>query len=290
MTKASSKKTAEKTPEATPCSVHDLPSALARQTEIDERLEGKELAVFLDYDGTLTHIAEQPSLAALSQDMRAIISGLAGRCTVAVVSGRDRADVENLVALDNVIYAGNHGFDIAAPRHISRNNVAVRREEGAEFAEKLALAAAELERELAGFTGVLMETKKASIAVHYRQASPEARRETPLVVARTLEHHPELRLTRGKMVCEIQPRLDWDKGRAVLFLLEALGLDGAHVMPVYVGDDVTDEDAFRALKGRGIGIFVGNDGEGGFDERITSADYIIRDPGEVGRLLDRLGR
>ncbi len=284
MTKAP-KKTPAKIPDSTPCSVRDLPSAMARQAELDQRLRGGELAVFLDYDGTLTHITEHPELAELGADMRAIIAALAGRCTVAVVSGRDRADVEKLVGLDNVIYAGNHGFDIAAP-----NNVAVRREEGAEFAEKLALAATNLERELAEFTGVLMEIKKASIAVHYRQVAPEKRKEVAAAVTRTLERHPELRLTHGKMVCEIQPCLDWDKGRAVLFLLEALGLDGAGVMPVYVGDDITDEDAFRALKGRGIGIFVGNDGEGGFDQRTTSADYIIRDPGEVGRLLDRLGR
>lgn len=280
-------KTPKKTPEsvAMPRSVYELPSALAREAGLDERLREKELAVFLDYDGTLTHIAERPALAALSNDMRAIIAALAKRCTVAVVSGRDRKDVEKLVGLDGVIYAGNHGFDIAAP-----DNVAVRREVGAEFAEKLARAASDLQRELAGLEGVLMETKKASLAVHYRQATAETRKQAPLVVARTLERHPELRLTHGKMVCEIQPRVDWDKGRAVLFLLEALGLDSPDVMPVYVGDDITDEDAFRALKGRGIGIFVGNDGEGGFDERKTSADYIIRDPGEVGRLLDRLGR
>jgi trehalose 6-phosphate phosphatase len=293
MTKATEKtseKTLEKAPEATPCSARSLPSALARQVEIDERLGDKKLAVFLDYDGTLTHIAERPALATLSQGMRVIIAALATRCTVAVISGRDRADVERLVGLDNLIYAGNHGFDIAAPRHISRNNVAVRREEGMEFSEKLALAASDLEQELAGFTGVLVETKKASIAVHYRQAAPDEHKAVAATVVRTLEPHPELRLTNGKMVCEIQPRVDWDKGRAVLFLLEALNLDGAHVMPVYVGDDVTDEDAFRALKGRGIGIFVGHDGDGGFGQKTTSADYIIRDPGEVGLLLDRLGR
>ncbi|MDP7190533.1 MAG: trehalose-phosphatase [Alphaproteobacteria bacterium] len=272
-------------PKIAPRSIYDLPSALAREVELDEHLRGKELAVFLDYDGTLTYIAERPALASLSKNMRAIIASLAKRCTVTVVSGRDREDVEDLVGLDNVIYAGNHGFDIAAP-----NNVAVRREEGMEFTERLARVASDLQKELAGFKGVLIETKKASVAVHYRQVTAETRKEVPLVVARTLEQHPELRLTHGKMVCEIQPKVDWDKGRTVLFLLEALGLDTPDVIPIYVGDDITDEDAFRALKGRGIGVFVGNDSEDGFDERKTSADYIIRDPSEVGRLLERLAR
>ena len=65
-------------------------------------------------------------------------------------------------------------------------------------------------------------------------------------------------MTPGKMVYELQPKLDWDKGRAVLYLIDALGLDGDDVVPLYLGDDITDEDAFRALAGRGIGIFVGS--------------------------------
>ena len=98
-----------------------------------------------------------------------------------------------------------------------------------------------------------------------------------------------LRVTPGKMVYEIQPKIDWDKGRAVLYLLEALGLDGEDVLPLYVGDDNTDEHAFQALTGRGIGILVADpaDPEAG---RSTAADFVLDDTQEVQRFLDALGR
>jgi trehalose 6-phosphate phosphatase len=111
------------------------------------------------------------------------------------------------------------------------------------------------------------------------------------VVEAVLAEHPdELKVTPGKMVYEIQPKLDWDKGKAVLYLLEAIGLDEDSVMPLYVGDDVTDEHAFEALATRGIGIPVGNAGDPELAGRSTAADYVLASTGEVERLLNELAR
>jgi trehalose-phosphatase len=93
---------------------------------------------------------------------------------------------------------------------------------------------------------------------------------------------PELRKAAGKKVIELRPDIPWDKGRAVLWILEALEQTGADVLPIYIGDDITDEDAFRALGGIGIGIYV-SDGAA-----PTSADYRLRSTGEVRIILERL--
>jgi trehalose-phosphatase len=99
-----------------------------------------------------------------------------------------------------------------------------------------------------------------------------------------------LKVTPGKIVYEIQPKIDWDKGEAVLYLLEGLDLDREDVVPIYLGDDITDEDAFEALGGRGIGIFVGRADDPEVAGRTTSADYALRSVEEVETFLDTLAR
>ncbi len=266
-------------------SIGTLPSALARGDELAARLRGKRLAVFLDYDGTLTPIVERPELAILSDHMRAIVRSLAERCSVAVVSGRDRPDVERLVGIDNLIFAGSHGFDIASP-----DGRSIQRDEGGDFAELLEKVTARLRQVMDPIDGALIEPKKASVAAHYRLVAEDERHKVKEVVDEIIAAHPTLRVTPGKMVYEIQPKLDWNKGKAVLYLLQALGLDGDDVMPMYLGDDVTDEDAFAALEGRGIGIFVGDASDPEVGGRTTHGDYRLADVDEVGRFLDRLGR
>jgi len=257
-----------------------IPHALDKRAELEQRTEGKHLAVFLDYDGTLTPIADRPEQAALSDSMRAIVRNLAERCTVAIVSGRDRHDVEELVGIDSLIYAGSHGFDIASPtgRHLERR-------EGAEYGTLLSTVERWVHADLDGIDGVLIELKKASVAVHYRLVAESDRPRVTAAVDTVLAKHPELKMTPGKMVCEIQPKLDWNKGKAVLYMLEALDLDKADVMPLYFGDDITDEDAFAALKGRGISVFVGHAEDPEVADRDTVADYRLEDPDETGRLL-----
>lgn len=256
-----------------------LPSALERLDEIAAGAEGRRLAVFLDYDGTLTPIVARPELATMSEEMRATVRDLARLCRVAVVSGRDRADVENMVSLDSLFYVGSHGFDIAGP-----DGRSVQHQHAQRFAAALQDAARELHRGLEGIGGVLIEGKKYAVAVHYRLVRrsdvPAVRDAVDAVAAR----HPALRKTGGKKVLELRPHMDWDKGKAVLWLLRTLDLDAPDVLPLYLGDDDTDEDAFAALRDRGIGILVAD------EPRPTHARYLLRDPGEVGLFLQGLVR
>ena len=229
--------------------------------------------MFLDYDGTLTPIVARPELAILDEAVRRTLAALAKRCPVAIVSGRDRADVESLVGLDNLIYAGSHGFDIRGR--------GLQSEHGAAFLPDLGDAEAELRQSLAHIRGALLERKTYSLAVHVRGLAPDAALAAEAAVDGALGHHSRLRKGTGKMVFELLPRLDWHKGKAVLHILEALRLPAA-VLPIFIGDDRTDEDAFGALHGRGVGILVTE------SPRPTAAYYTLRDPDEVHRFLQRL--
>jgi trehalose-phosphatase len=266
--------------------IGDLPHALAHGDELVRRLAGKVPAVFLDYDGTLTPIVDRPEDAVISQDMRNAVRQLAERCPVCVVSGRDRRVVQELMGFDDLIVAGSHGFDIWSPEEGT-----IEREEGVEFEALLAEVKARLHEEIDPIEGALIEPKKSSVAAHYRLVPEEERPRIKEVVDTMLADYPdELKIIPGKMVYEIQPKLDWDKGKAVLYLLEALGLNRDDVMPLYLGDDVTDEYAFEALADRGVGIFVGHADAPEASGQTTAAHYILHTTDEVRQFLDTLAR
>jgi trehalose 6-phosphate phosphatase len=266
--------------------IGDLPHALKDSDELAQRLAGKRPAVFLDYDGTLTPIVDRPEDAIISDSMRDAVRGLAKRCPVCVVSGRDRRVVQELMGIDDLIVAGSHGFDIWSP-----SGGSIQREEGAGFGDLLEEVKTRLRKETGPIDGALVEPKSVSVAVHYRLVSEEERPKVKEIVDAVLAERPdELKVTPGKMVYEIQPKIDWDKGKAVLYLLEALDLDGDDVVPMYLGDDITDEHAFEALAGRGIGIFVGRAEDPEVAGRTTAADYGLHTVEEVERFLDTLAR
>jgi trehalose 6-phosphate phosphatase len=193
------------------------------------------------------------------------------------------------MGVDDLIVAGSHGFDIWSPE-----GGEIQREEGETFAGLLRGVEVRLREELGGIEGALIEPKKSSVAAHYRLVSEDERPKVRRVVEEVLAEHPdELKVTPGKMVYEIQPKIDWDKGKAVLYLLEALGLDRDDVAPMYLGDDITDEHAFEALNGaspRGIGIFVGRADDPEVAGRTTAADFVLDDVEEVERFLNALAR
>jgi trehalose 6-phosphate phosphatase len=260
-----------------------LPHALHQHDRFIAALDGRRPAVFLDYDGVLTPIVDRPADALMSASMRLVVHELAARCPVCVVSGRDRVVVQQLMGVDDLVVAGSHGFDIWHP---DRGTLV--HEAAGGFEELVAEVTTTLENEVGRLAGVLVEPKRASVAVHYRLAGAQVRARVTRLVHELLAARPDqLKLTPGKMVYELQPKLDWNKGRAVDYLIDNLGLDGADRVPLYLGDDVTDEDAFRALRGRGVGIYVGDVHT---LDRDTAADFTLDSPAEVERLLDTLAR
>jgi trehalose-phosphatase len=257
-------------------STADLPLALDRMEEILGAGK-RRLALFLDYDGTLTPIVAQPESAVLDESMRAIVNQLARVCTVAVISGRDLADVRERVGVQELIYAGSHGFDIAGPGGLRREN-----EEAQVCLPALDQAESALREQLQSIPGARVERKRYSIAVHFRNVPEDRVQEIEPVLGRVAAAHAELRCAGGKKIFELQPRIDWHKGRAVIWLLQALELDGPEVLPLYLGDDLTDEDAFRALSGRGVGIVVRD------EPRKTAARFALESPSETETFLKAL--
>jgi len=263
----------------------DLPHALSDPEAVVSTLAGRRPAVFLDYDGVLTPIVDRPEDAVMSERMRGIVHALAARCPVCVVSGRDRAVVTDLMGLDDLIVAGSHGFDIHDPA-----TGTITHDASTGFEDLVSTVAERVETGAADITGTLVEPKHASVALHYRGVDPTEHARVQELVDAVLNEHPgELKVTPGKFVHEIQPKIDWHKGRAVEHLLGVLDLDDPQVVPVYLGDDVTDEDAFRALADRGgVGILVIDPADAA--RRATVATAVLSDVDEVGRFLDGLAR
>jgi trehalose-phosphatase len=250
-----------------------IPSALEHIQEIGRR--GDRLAVFLDYDGTLTPIVSHPEDASLSDSMRQTLRSLAARVPVAILSGRDLDDVRGRVLVDGIVYAGSHGFDIAGAGGL-------RRELGQAYLPVLSAAENELREALDDIAGAQLERKYFSVAAHYRNVNEDDAGRVALAVEAVAARHRELRRLDGKKVYELLPDMDWNKGKAVLWLLEALEVERGKALPIYIGDDRTDEDAFRALEKRGVGILVSE------HPQATTASYCLNNPEEVERFLQKI--
>jgi trehalose-phosphatase len=255
----------------------ELPSALECIEEIRALARKKRLVVFLDYDGTLTPIVAHPEDAVLSEATRASMRKLAAGCAVAVVSGRDLRSVRALVGIGGIFYAGSHGFEIAGPAGWRADY-----EEGAAFLPLLDTVERELETALASVGGAQVERKKFSVAAHYRNVQPGDEAHVKRAVDHVLSRHRSLRVSPGKKVWDIQPDIEWNKGKALLWLLGELGLDSCASLPLYIGDDTTDEDAFRAVYDRGIGIVVRE------EPRRTVAQYALDNTDQVRTFIEAL--
>jgi len=230
----------------------------------------------VSYDGTLTRFAASPEGAALSPQMDRVLQSLAGHegVTLAIFSGRDRNDLQSRINLPGVIYVGNHGLEISGPGQLFVEPGAAAR------TEALQALATRLTTQFEAIEGVVVDFKGLTISVHYRHLPPERWEDVRRIVHATLAgaSYPFV-LTTGEKVFEIRPRVEWNKGSAVTWILEQLSQqDKPDTLPIYVGDDPTDEDAFAALP-QGITVKARGAGE-------TAAQYTLEGPAEVRKFLE----
>jgi len=244
-----------------------------KRDAFEARRQGRPLCVFLDFDGTLSEIVDDPGAACITDRMRAVVRRLADQHTVAVVSGRDLADVRERVQLADIYYAGSHGLDIAGPDRSMAHPDAEAAVDEVDRAETL------LRDRVGELEGAVIERKRFSVAAHYRMVAPPRIDLVKNAAAEAAATSDRLRARRGKKVVELVPDIDWDKGRAVDWLLDALAVDPERTLVLYIGDDETDEDAFHALAGRGLSIHVGP------EPSDTLADLRLADPDAVAAFL-----
>lgn len=238
-------------------------------------------AIFVDYDGTLARIVSRPSGARLSARTRRVLQALARQpdVRVAVVSGRALRDLRPWVRVPRVVYAGNHGLEIAGPGLAFRHPAAVR------YRRVLRRLAARLTRVLRPVRGAYVEWKTLTFSIHWRAVAPGARRRFHMLTDQALSPAVQrwrLRVTTGKRIVEVRPPVDWDKGAAVRWVLARWSAGGRRFQAVYLGDDRTDEDGFRAVNRMGgYSILVGR------SDQPTAARYRLAGPSDVHRWLTR---
>jgi trehalose-phosphatase len=246
-----------------------------------ERAGASRLLLLSDFDGTLCEFSPDPAAVWLPASRRAALMALAERpnVTLGLVSGRRIADLRRRTGLgDRVYYAGLHGLEIAG------RGASFVHDRLSEATARIRLLATRLTPRLERLPGVFLEDKGVTVAMHVRRAEPEVRRMALEVFDQIVRYDVEdrmLRLMPGSFVYELLPNIAWNKGHALRWIAAHVERrDRQRPFVVYVGDDVTDEDAFEANAGTGISIVVG--------DRASSAGYRLRDPSEVEALLTGL--
>ncbi len=233
-----------------------------------------QFVIFLDYDGTLTPIRERPSEAVLSNSMHYCLNHLSRHYPTVIMSGRELKNLQKLINIASLFYSGNHGFEFEGPQYSY--------EIGQGFKEEIKEVYDSLYQCLFSIPDCFIENKTFSLSVHYRLVEKKYRHLIEKEIERIMVEHPHLKKHLGKKVYEIRPNINWNKGIASTSILNRFKAKNHKLIPIYIGDDVSDEDAFEAFKATGITIKVA--------EKLhhTKAHYYLDSPLEVQNFLTQL--
>lgn len=246
--------------------------------KLREILKGRFIYLFLDYDGTLVPIRDtpDPERSILPPSQRNLLRNIMKRdILLAIVSGRSLKDLKKMAGIKGVVYSGNHGMELEGPGIRFRCPIKMR------LRQTVKRLGREMRNGLGRIKGVFVEDKGLTFSVHYRLAKKtDIPKVKSIVVAAAQPYvkRGQIVINEGKKILEVKPAVKWDKGKMVSWLISGKRLKPSAVLPVYIGDDTTDEDAFKALGPKGVTIFVGK-------PRKSCARYYIKSPAEVRRLL-----
>jgi trehalose 6-phosphate phosphatase len=257
---------------------------------VEQVNEATQILLFLDYDGTLTPIVTRPEMAILSSQGRKMLRQISRHSLfkLAIISGRSLSEIKTLLGLENIAYAGNHGLEIECPPHYcqerSPETTTFTHPLAKQFQPRLERLEQKLKKSLGGIDGLVIQNNGLTLSIHYRLAR---RTEVGRIKELSFEAigygqaRDKLQVTEGKKVLEVRPPIDWNKGKAIEWLLEIYGTPGS--LPIFAGDDVTDEDGFRILhKVGGISIFIGE------NNVPSTADYYLDSPEQLYHSLGKL--
>ncbi|MFQ5952561.1 MAG: trehalose-phosphatase [Candidatus Omnitrophota bacterium] len=251
--------------------------------KIENALKDKYLYVFLDFDGTLTPIRRKPGEVRLSRSTRDALRKLASRknIAVAVISGRALRQARKMIGVKGIIYAGNHGLEAEGPG-LKFTVPGVLRAK-----KTISAISKKLKKEIRPIKGALVEDKGLTLSVHYRMVSRSRQGELGKIfnkITTPYRSSGKVVVTSGKKVWEVRPPVKWNKGKAALELLRREKRETKKsVTSFYIGDDRTDEDAFRLLKRRSYTVKVGKKGR-----KNSLAKYYLRNTKEVRDFLKKL--
>jgi len=242
--------------------------------KISEKLVGKKRFFFFDYDGTLTPIVKKPELAKLDSRIKDILRKISKANKVAIISGRPLSEIKNFIGIKNIIYSGNHGFEIEIKgKKIIQNTDHWTKNEIRRIKDKLA-------KEIKKIDGAFLEDKGLTLSVHWRLTSKKDLPKLFALIRETIRANSRLKLTKGKKVWEIRPNINWHKGKAVRFVMSKVQSPKSEVVPVFIGDDATDEDVFKVLE-NGITVRIGK-------SKKSKAKYYLKNQSEINRFLNLL--
>ena len=259
-----------------------MPHLLNVWPSVQRRItQAAHVLVLLDYDGTLCPIAERPDLAILPQRTRGYLVSLSSKqsLSVGIISGRGLADVSAMVQVPELTYAGNHGMEIRGP------NLEFIHPEAQAIKPAMDELLIRLNESLSRHEGVLVEGKGLTLSVHYRLTPEPLRQRVFADFDRILAEFAQgdcIRVTRGKAVLEVRPRVEWNKGKAITRIASDFPKE---TLAIYFGDDQTDEDGFDAVHElHGVSVFVGA------ARQPTRALYRVDSPKEVAQTLELIAR
>ena len=249
---------------------------------LERHLTNRELFLFLDYDGTLAPIAETPDKALLSQEMRDVVTGLSERsgCHLAVISGRTLADLKKMIHIPNITYAGSHGFEIEGT-HLNFESLI-----STEYLADLTAIKEQLHAKLSAIEGIWLEDKGIIVTLHFRLAGEKGEylaNEIFRTICQSYVDRHRIKIIEGKKVLEVRPPIKWDKGEAAFWILSKWQMEKNknQVVTIYLGDDNTDEDAFKMLDNKAVKVRV--------EESVRSfADYHLKNQQEVFIFLNTI--
>ncbi|GFP81084.1 trehalose-phosphate phosphatase a [Phtheirospermum japonicum] len=242
--------------------LEEHPSAVTSFNRMMSATLGKQIVVFLDYDGTLSPIVSDPDCAFMSDPMRSAVREVARHFPTAIISGRSRDKVYEFVKLDEVYYAGSHGMDIMGPpmnvQSYGKYQTNTQDQKGNEitifqpakdYLPSIEKMLKELKRRTCNVPGAFVEDNRFCISVHYRHVLDEDYESLEEIIQSLISEYPLFHLTRGKKVMEIRPLIKWNKGDALAYLLETLGSsDSSNVLPYLRSEDKDAQSLYHRFQ------------------------------------------